>query len=154
MTYNPEIHHRRSIRLREYDYSQEGLYFVTVCTYQRQCLFGEIIDGKMNLNDMGRMVEEQYRLLEDKYPSIVCRDYVVMPNHFHCVIQLTSGNTAKLGQIVGFFKYRTMKCSSFPPPLWQRNYYEHIIRDRNSYADIVAYIQHNPMNWMTDELFG
>ena len=82
--YDPDIHHRRSIRLKGYDYSQVGAYFVTICAQNRECLFGEILDGEMALNDPGRMVEKWYRELENKFPDIVCDQCAIMPNHALC----------------------------------------------------------------------
>ena len=104
MSYNPEIHHRRSIRLKGYDYSQEGLYFITICVQDRECLFGEIVVGastqgcpisdseihvykQMIMNDAGKMVERWYCELENKYPDKRCHEMVIMPNHFHCIIE-------------------------------------------------------------------
>ena len=97
MSYNPEIHHRRSIRLKGYDYSREGIYFITICVQDRDCLFGEIVAGAnsdstlrspiMILNNAGKMVERWYRELENKYPDKRCHEMVIMPNHFHCIIE-------------------------------------------------------------------
>ena len=84
-TYNPDIHHRHSIRLKGYDYASEGLYFVTICTQNRECFFGEIKNNEMVLNDAGRMVEKWYRKTQDKFPDIICHEMVIMPNHFHCI---------------------------------------------------------------------
>ena len=83
--YDPDIHHRRSIRLKGYDYASEGLYFVTMCVQNRECLFGEIINNEMVLNDAGRMVEKWYNKTQDKFPDIVCHEMIIMPNHFHCI---------------------------------------------------------------------
>ena len=83
--YDPNIHHRRSIRLKGYDYASVGLYFVTICTQNRECLFGEIKNDEMVLNDAGRMVEKWYRKTHDKFPDIICHEMVIMPNHFHCI---------------------------------------------------------------------
>lgn len=91
MAYNPDIHHRRSIRLCDYDYGAAGFYFVTICVHERRALFGTIIDGIMHLNDAGRMVEDEYHRLSDHYPHIKCHEYVIMPNHFHAIIQITDG---------------------------------------------------------------
>lgn len=85
--YNPHIHHRRSIRLKGYDYSREGLYFVTICVQNRESLFGKVKDGELILNDAGRMVIKWYYELQHKFQDIKCGDMVVMPNHFHCIIQ-------------------------------------------------------------------
>jgi putative transposase len=87
--YNPSIHHRRSIRLKGYNYSQQGLYFVTMCVRGRLCLFGEIKDGEMILNDAGIMINKWYVELENKFNDIKSLEHVVMPNHFHCVIENT-----------------------------------------------------------------
>lgn len=87
MRYNPAIHHRRSIRLKDYDYSQAGLYFITICCQNRACLFGNIENGAMNLNDAGKMIEKWYYELENKYPDKRCHEMIVMPNHFHCIIE-------------------------------------------------------------------
>ncbi len=87
MPYNPKIHHRKSIRLKGYDYSQAGLYFITICVQDRACLFGDVVNGIMMLNDAGKMVEKWYFELENKFPEIRCHEMVVMPNHFHCIIE-------------------------------------------------------------------
>jgi len=93
MKYNPHIHHRRSIRLKGYDYSQAGLYFITICTQNRACLFGEIRRGEPTcspeiiLNDTGMMIKKWYCELENKYPDKQCHEMVIMPNHFHCIIE-------------------------------------------------------------------
>ena len=89
MGYNPQIHHRKSMRLKGYDYSSAGLYFITVCVQSRLNLLGRIKNGETILNDAGRMVEKWYLKLENKFPEIKCREYIVMPNHFHCIIEIT-----------------------------------------------------------------
>ena len=86
MKYNPDIHHRRSIRLREYDYAGAGAYFVTVCAHERQCLFGGIREGVMTLNEAGMIVESVWQALPDRFPQIVLDEFVVMPNHFHGIV--------------------------------------------------------------------
>jgi putative transposase len=88
MRYDPNIHHRRSIRLSGYDYSHAGNYFVTICVEGRECLFGEVVDGHMVLNDAGRMVEQTWRDLSGKFPTAQLDAMVVMPNHMHFVIVL------------------------------------------------------------------
>jgi len=84
--YDPKAHHRRSIRLDGYDYSQESWYFVTVCTQDRRCIFGEIIEDRMQLNDAGLMIESWWKKLADKFPIIQTDEYIVMPNHFHGIV--------------------------------------------------------------------
>jgi len=97
MAYDPKIHHRRSIRLKGYDYSQAGLYYITMCVQNKDYLFGNIVDEQMIKNDAGKMVEKWYLELENKFPDIECGEYVVMPNHFHCIIENISENDVKLG---------------------------------------------------------
>lgn len=193
MTFNPDIHHRRSIRLRGYDYSQAGMYFVTICTQGRLCLFGDIADGAMRLNDAGLMIERWYFELKNKFPDIQCGEFVCMPNHVHAIVTnvgadrcvrpdlpVQIGQTARIGQlqtgqtrgsaptgagtslssVVQWFKtmstneyIRGVKQNGwqpFPAKLWQRNYYEHIIRDEDSYLKIADYIQTNPQRWPED----
>ena len=88
MKYNPAKHHRQSIRLKGYDYSTPGYYFITVCTQDRVCRFGEIIDGKTVLNAAGKMIEKWYFEIPNKFPKIKCDEYTIMPNHFHCIIEI------------------------------------------------------------------
>ena len=89
MKYNPEIHHRRSIRLNNYDYSQAGLYFVTIVTQNRACLFGEIVNGEMVLNDAGMMVGNVWNNLPNHYGHVVLNEFVIMPNHVHFIVGLS-----------------------------------------------------------------
>ncbi len=99
MRFNPDIHHRKSIRLPNYDYSQTGLYFITICTHERLPLFGEIVNGAMNLNQAGVMVDAMWRELANKFPTIQLHEYVVMPNHFHGVVEIVGAERAE--SIVG-----------------------------------------------------
>ena len=87
--YDPAIHRRRSIRLQGYDYSQAGAYFVTLCTQNRQCLFGEIVNGDMRLNEAGRIVADSWAWLAEQYDHVSLDEYVVMPNHAHGIIVIT-----------------------------------------------------------------
>jgi len=86
MKYDPAKHHRRSIRLKGYDYSKSGAYFVTICVQNRECRFGDVVNGELRLNDAGRMVERWYSELENKFPSIQCDQFVCMPNHVHFIV--------------------------------------------------------------------
>ena len=217
-SYNPLKHHRRSIRMQGYDYAQQGLFFVTICIKNRICLFGEIINKEMKLNDAGRMIEKWYAALENKFPDIKCHEYVVMPNHFHCIIEnvgtfvgadagadigasvgadpcvrpdddgvrpndegrqseegghigpplqqndaiLGEHGGSPLGRVLQWFKtmttneyIRNVTSANWPVfegRLWQRNYWEHIIRNTKSHDNISAYIVNNPYNWETDSI--
>ena len=186
MKCNPNIHHRSSIRLKGYDYSQEGLYFITICTQNQLCLFGEIKNGEMVLNDAGKMVEHQWQGLICRFDNIKLHESIVMPNHFHGIVESVGGNhkglplqgTQNMGQpqtgqpqgiaptvggMVGAFKslttndyIRNVKQNNWPrfnKKLWQRNYYEHIIRDEKSYYQISEYIQTNSLKWQDDKYY-
>lgn len=177
MAFDPERHRRRSIRLHGYDYSQGGAYFVTVCAQNREYLFGEIADGEMRLNDAGKMVERWWYELMNKFPESETDEHIVMPNHFHGIVIIVgadlrvcpeSGRThrsaptmgASLPRIMQWFKTMTTNeyirgvkqygWQTFVGRLWQRNYYEHIIRDGESLNKIREYIVNNPMQWALD----
>ncbi len=167
MRYDPERHHRRSIRLQGYDYSQAGLYFVTICTMDRECLFGDVIDGQMRPSSAGMIVQQALEQLPARFSHVTVDQYIVMPNHVHAIIALSglptdvsdtpattgSGHPAGLGEIICAFKASTTRSirlqttSSFG---WQRNYYEHIIRNEQSLQRILQYIVDNPARWSTD----
>ena len=157
--YNSNIHRRRSIRLKGYDYSQAGLYFITICCQDRICRFGKIENGEMVLNDVGKMVDDEWHYLTIKYPHIILHECIVMPNHFHGVIEIANTpvgageprpDVPTLGNIIGYFKYQTTKKIDLPVKLWQRNYWEHIIRNNNAYQRIANYIINNPTKWKND----
>jgi REP element-mobilizing transposase RayT len=162
--YNPDLHHRRSIRLSGYDYSQNGLYFVTICTHNREYLFGDIRDGEMHLNDAGKMIQRVWDEIPIYYPSIGIEQFIVMPNHIHGIIAIHDMPPPRLSlpEVVQRFKTMTTKqytdgvkyhhWQSFSGKLWQRNYWEHIIRTEQSQREIATYIITNPAQWETDTL--
>ena len=161
--YNSEIHHRKSIRLRNWDYSSSALYFVTICVKSRENLFGKIIDSQMIKNDAGQMVEDLWRNLINKFDNIKLGEHVIMPNHLHGIIEIINEQKSeKLGDIVGVFKSLSTNeyilgvnqfgWTSFDKKLWQRNYYDHIIRDNEDYFRILEYINDNPLKWEIDSL--
>ena len=199
MKYNPNIHHRRSIRLKGYDYSQAGLYFVTICVQDRQCLFGKITDSEMVLNDFGKIASQCWIEIPQHFPHAVLHEYIIMPNHVHGIIELEThvgaknfspeqipqitpeqippsseqgaivvgaknflplqpitnnkpfGTSRTIGSIVRGFKIGVTKQLGYS--VWQRNYYEIIIRNKKSYQRIVNYIINNPANWGKDDFF-
>ena len=164
---------RRSIRLPGYDYASAGWYFVTICCHKRQNLFGEIQQGEMVLNAAGEMVEECWFNIPKHFPNAELHEFVVMPNHVHGIIELTvrAENFLPLqpiqhefqtvipisvASIVKGFKIgvtKWMRQNTHQNQIWQRNYYEHIIRNDESYRRIANYIVHNPQNWQEDEYF-
>ena len=178
MPYNQEIHHRRSIRLKHYDYSQAGLYFITLCVNNRESLFGEIIEDQMILNAAGAMIEKEWQALQNRFLQIELHEYIVMPNHFHAILSLqmtprhagaplvdalvTQTITKTLSEIIGAFKsittikyirgVKTYHWHGFEGKLWQRNYWEHVIRNEQSRSEIAQYIITNPQKWEIDQL--
>ena len=188
---SPETHqhHRRSIRLPKFDYSQPGAYFVTICTHQHMCFFGEIVNGNVYLNAKGEIARTQLIGLEARFPQIEIVSQIVMPNHVHAIIiiheNINNGNhvgagftpaqnesnisgvgasptpTTKttLGNIIGVYKSLVsrdclqlfQKNNQNMGKLWQRNYYEHIIRDESDLQIISDYIETNPERWEEDE---
>ena len=106
MTYDPEKHHRRSIRLKGFDYSRSAAYFITICVQNRECLFGTIAQHQMRSNEAGQMVSVEWLALSARFPSIILDEFVVMPNHFHGIINISpdSADNPTLGKIIGAFK--------------------------------------------------
>ena len=177
MPFDPQRHRRRSIRLKGYDYSQTGAYFVTVCAHNRECLFGEIVAAEMRLNETGEAVAECWDHLTDHFPHVELDAFVAMPNHVHGIIVIADGDgrgkafagvrkcftpTVKRGSLAGslcaavqnFKSVSTRKINqrrdTRGAPVWQRNYYEHIIRNEKELDRIRAYIAGNPARWNED----
>ncbi len=171
-----DARHRKTLRLPGYDYGQNGAYFITIVTQGRKYLFGEVVDGEMILNDIGKMVEETWLKIPDHFDGVITDTFVIMPNHVHGIIEIErdderSGVVAthasplplhfngpvpgSIGAIVGSFKSAVTKrfheMAKTPEiPLWQRNYHEHIIRDESDHRSIYDYIITNPLNWEKD----
>jgi REP element-mobilizing transposase RayT len=189
-------HDRRSLRLKGYDYAHAGAYFVTICTQDRACLFGNIVDGEMRLNDAGRMVRSVWDEMPGRYPGIETDAFVVMPNHVHGIVVLVASNPCvgvgpcaypdhgqtperiaepadvegqpqwvaptglSLSDMVHRFKTLTTKrytdgvkergWPAFRGRLWQRNYYDHVIRNERELDKIREYIATNPLRWALD----
>ena len=166
------IHKRRSIRLQGYDYSQAGAYYFTVCTRDRKCLFGEVVDSQIHVNRTGQTIQTVWDNLPQFYEGIELDAFVIMPNHVHGVIligepvgaihesplppvPIAERRRMLLSKILGRFKMVTAKQinalrGSSGQPLWQRNYYEHVIRDDQSLKRIRQYIADNPAQWKFD----
>ncbi|MDQ3654562.1 MAG: transposase [Chloroflexota bacterium] len=160
--------HRRSLRLRSYDYSQAGAYFITICVQHRICLLGTIEDEVIHLNAAGQAIQSGWERLPSKFSPVSCDAMVVMPNHIHGILLLSHesqdpgslDNPVTLGDAMQWFKTMTTNeymqgvknqgWAPFPGRLWQRNYYEHIIRNDNDLDRIRAYIDANPSRWATD----
>ena len=182
MTYTPAKHHRRSIRLKGYDYSQPGLYFITLCCQNRICRFGHIENGETILNELGLVAYNEWLKTAEIRKNVELGEFIVMPNHFHAIVRLlgrgelySPDNTNEfhspdnlgvfdtplhspsqtIGAIVRGYKSSVTKqlgILGFTEKIWQRNYHERIIRDEQSYLKISEYIINNPANWNVDSL--
>ena len=168
---NKQFPTRKIIRLKGYDYSQNGLYFITICTQNHLSLFGNIDEKEMLLNDSGKMLEKWWFELENKYPNIALHSYIIMPNHFHGIIEIQDTSSIPTGEHTGsplptmiqWFKTMTTNAYiqgvrqknwyPFHKKLWQKSFHEHIIRDEKSYLKISQYIETNPENWEEDTYF-
>ena len=166
MIYDPNKHHRCSIRLKGFDYTREAAYFVTISTQNQACLFGEIVNEQMRLNDAGRVAQMVWKAIPDHFSQVEIDASVVMPNHIHGIIIIVGATHASpprqsgppkgsLGAIVGSYKSavsrRINQLHRTPgATVWQRNYYEHIIRNNTGLNRIRKYIADNPARWDED----
>ena len=161
---------RRSVRLKGHDYTRPGSYYVTLCTANRECLFGDVIQGKMELNALGRIVETEWRKTADIRPNVAVDEFVVMPNHVHGILVMRRGERCKRGPrearfgqpvagsvaaIIGQFKSvvtKTINRERDTPgaDVWQRNYYDRVIRNDRELRRIREYIRNNPAQWAKD----
>ena len=182
--FDPQKHHRRSIRLKGYDYSQEGAYYVTIVTWRREFLFGEIVNQEMMLSPYGEIVQKWWEEIPVHFSNVEMGAFVIMPNHVHGIIYILDGRGAEtaphdnvtqyalggetpplrafdgiptLGQIVAYFKYQSTKemnkveNTGTGTKFWQRNYYEHIIRNDKDLQNKTDYIEANPRLWDEDD---
>jgi putative transposase len=191
--YNPDIHHRRSIRLQDFDYTQPGMYFLTFCTQDMECLFGEVIENSVILNTFGEIAKEEWLKTPVIRKYVALGEFIIMPNHVHAMLEIldvgatrrvapnahldqtihlvpsdsnlsrathrvapTGPAPGSVGAIVGQFKsVVTKQINSMRNTrgisIWQRNYYEHVVRNNESLADICDYIINNPQRWVLDK---
>ena len=181
MIHEPVQRRRRSLRLNGYDYAQAGAYFITICTQDRACLFGQVIDGAMRLNDAGELATGLWQDMPVRFAGLDIDAFVVMPNHIHGILVLSDSAVTvvaplvgardkdraatraapTIGDIVAAFKssftveyIRGAKNGRWPVfnrRVWQRNYYEHIIRDEPELTRVRRYIEENPLRWEFDQ---
>ncbi len=188
MTHDPDKHHRQSIRLKGHDYAQPGAYFVTICTRDRQCLFGHVVNGEMRLNEAGQIAQRCWEDIPHHFPHAVLDAVTIMPNHVHGIIVITEsgrgeasvpGNSLgtrtgrtdasplregrpngtqprSLSAIMQNFKSictrKTNTARGAPAtPVWQRGFYEHVIRTEAELMTIREYVLGNPSCWDDDE---
>jgi putative transposase len=169
MVYDPRKHDRRSIRWFAYDYAQAGAYFVTACIEDHACLLGRVEGEVVRLNELGSIVHEVWADLPNHYPHVELDAFVIMPNHVHMIVTLTDDTIGAVGaglkpaptkrhglpEIMRAFKaFSARRINEYRvtagKALWQRNYYEHIIRNEQQLSRIRRYIQDNPANWVLD----
>lgn len=179
MPYDPQTHHRHSIRFKGYDYTQPGAYFITICTKARQCLFGNVVKGEMQLNSLGYIAFNCWQTIPDHFPHIELDTFVVMSNHLHGILimidkpvgaqhcsalnQHLDCNTEQFGKpvpgsistVIRSYKGVVSKRINIiwqtkGQSIWQRNFYEHIGREQKSVDNIQQYILNNPQRWADD----
>jgi putative transposase len=179
MSYQRDTHYRRSIRLSDYDYTRAGVYYITVCTFNRACMFGQMVDGAVRLNKNGEIARDEWLRTSIIRPNVTLDAFVVMPNHIHMIFHIKNPVGAhgmrpiltnvddngvwerahvgaplrrksnSVGSIVAGFKSATTKHINVyrntpGQPVWQRNYYEHVIRNDHDLTSIRQYIADNP----------
>src|SRR5579875_1766628 len=154
---------RRSIRLRGYDYSSAGGYVVTICAYQRRHIFGRVVDGDMRVSELGRIVEEEWERTGDLRSEVLLDAFTLMPNHLHGIVILNPAETVEhrdgfraagrgLATIVGGFKAAVTRRAAGMPvlggrPVWQRGFYDRVIRNDEELERFRTYIWENPQKW-------
>ena len=181
--FDPQKHHRRSIRLKGYDYASAGAYYVTIVAWQRECLFGEVVNKEMVLSKFGLVAKQQWEKLPKRFPNIELGAYMIMPNHMHGIIEIINdrGTAESLTNLDGESsrraptkeQYQKPVKGSIPTiirsyksavsyrinlmrgtdgvPVWQRNYYEHVIRNETDLQNKTDYIESNPLLWDEDD---
>jgi putative transposase len=166
---NPKIHRRKQIRLKEYDYSQPGEYFVTICAKDKKHLFGKIVEESIRLSPTGEIIKQCWESIPKHFPNVNLDEYIIMPDHVHGIVivieidmnfcrgEVTSPlRKPTLGNIVAYFKYQSTKMANAIQGtpgyrIWQRNYYDRIIRDEKELNNMRAYIFDNPVTWCLNE---
>jgi REP element-mobilizing transposase RayT len=172
MIHNPLIHYRQSIRLKEYNYSQPGEYFVTICTYEKKCVFGKIIEEKIILSPLGEIAKKCWEEIPEHFPNVRLDEYMIMPNHVHGIIVITKRRDLinqipteinfplmknpkmTLGKIIRNYKARSTKYihdSGYVDFQWQSLFYDRIVRGDKELNNIRNYITDNPLKWYLDE---
>jgi len=178
-----KLPNRQSVRLQGYDYSSPGYYFITICTNQKEYVFGDVTTGEMHMNEYGVVASDYWKRIDTRYPNTILHEHIVMPNHVHGIIEIVNANPfvgaihesplqwninpelyckdrrkMLIPKIIGWYKMNTAKhinqIRKTPgTKIWQRGYYDHIIRNEESLFHIREYIKTNPMNWNKDRFY-
>lgn len=142
---------RKRIRLQGYDYSEENMYFITICVKDRLEMLGKIIEDNIKLTKEGNIVKQNINKIEQIYRNIIIDEYVIMPNHIHILILINYKNNLTISKIIKHFKTNITREIKYS--IWQKSFYEHIIRNEKEYIRIKKYIKNNVINWRKDKYF-
>jgi len=172
MKYNPHIHQRRSIRLKDYDYSSAGAYFVTICTHDKECWLGDLVNSEMVLSEIGQIAKALWLEIPQHFENVILDDFIIMPNHVHGIVLNTDSRGVQLNAPTKTNYYSTISpkkntlsvvIRTYKAALtracrqqgyeffrWQRNYYERVVRNQKELNRIWQYIANNPLQWESD----
>ena len=170
-----ELPQRKRLRLKNFDYSTPGVYFITICTHNRKCTLSRAVgaihespEPEIELTDYGKIIDETIRNIPERYKATVDR-YVIMPNHIHLIIIITDDEELRairesplrgrsvISKVIGYVKMNASKeihGKYDDAVIWQRGFHDHIIRDRRDYEKIAKYIYENPIRWQYDCFFA
>ena len=177
MTNPSNDYYRRSVRLKEYDYSQPGAYFITILASDRSHIFGKIADDQVQLSEIGRIVKHEWLRVEKRFPHVQLGAWIIMPNHFHGIVNLIETETnihpsngralehfgspvsGSIPTIIRSFKSSVTQqyqllTQNYSTKIWHRGYYDHVIRDEEDLENTHNYILNNPFKWIEDESKG
>ena len=142
---------RKRIRIKDYDYSKENIYFITICIKDRLELLGEIREEEIELTQEGRIVENNINKIEEIYYNAIIHEYIIMPNHIHILLEIKNKKETTISKIIKHYKSNVSREITYS--IWQKSFYEHIVRNEKEYLKIVEYIQNNIINWKNDKYF-
>lgn len=141
---------RKELRLKDYDYSKKGMYFLTICVKDRIEILGKIInENRIELSNEGNIAKQSIEQIEQKYTGIIIDEYIIMPNHIHMIIIVDKENNITISRLIKQYKMYVSKEVKYG--FWQKSFYEHIIRNEKEYIKISEYIQNNVRNWKQDK---
>lgn len=142
---------RKRIRLQYYDYSEENMYFITICIKDRLEILGKIIEENIKLTKEGNIVKENINRIQKIYKNVIIDEYVIMPNHIHILLLINYKSNATISKIIKHFKTNITREIEYS--IWQKSFYEHVIRNEREYLQIKEYIKNNVINWRKDKYF-